>query len=254
MYDPMTQAFRIPFPWRSHGSEYRSSFITIWHVDPESDGTDDSCGYIRPKLSADQLRRIKSFAKDEAQNPWYQAFCGKTIDSPTEAQTLLAQIIYLVGSRFTKDYLCKPAIKPVTYAEAYEWAMELLCCPIDNLRSSLCFLPGWHSNNREDQLYDREYSAERLFYCVASFILRKRRPWYRHPKWHIWHWHIQIHPLQTFKRWAFSRCADCGGRFKWGESPWTNQWDSDGPRWFKSEYDVHHSHCPRPHLTENKPA
>ena len=149
----------------------------------------------------------------------------------------------LVGKIFTKEHLCEPSIKRVTYAEASQWACEMLANPVDNFRGSLSFLPRWDSNNAEDRESDREYTAERFFWCIGAFILRRRRPWYRHPRWHIWHWHLQIHPVQDFKRWAFTRCADCGGRFKWGQSGWTNQWNSDGPRWFRSERDLHHDGC-----------
>ncbi|MEE9382821.1 MAG: hypothetical protein V3V08_05345 [Nannocystaceae bacterium] len=74
---------------------------------------------------------------------------------------------------------------------------------------------------------------------------RKRdRRWWQHPRWHIHHWKIQIHPLQEFKRWAFSRCSECGGRFAWGEAPLSSSWHSSGPRWFRSEKGIRH--CPSP--------
>lgn len=251
MHDPMTVAFEIKYPWRdtSHGTTklfpngYRRSFITVWHVDPETDGSDDSCGWSRPKLSKDQTSRIKSIAGDEAREPWYQAFLGKKIESPTEAETLLRQAFMLVGKVFSKEHICKPPIKRVTYEEASRWACEMIANPVDNFRSSLSFLPGWSSNSEQDRESDREYTAERFFWCVGAFILRERRPWYRHPRWHIWHWHLQIHPLQDFKRWAFTRCASCGKGFHWGQSGWTNQWNSDGPQWFRSEHDLHHDGC-----------
>jgi len=257
MHDPMTQAFEIKYPWLKYGKsgrtkfeqEYRETFITIWHVDPETDGSDDSCGWSRPRLSKDQLRRCQSLAADEAREPWYQAFRGKAIDSPTEAETLVRQAFFLIGRVFSKSHICEPPIKPVTYSEAAAWAADMLCSPVDNLRSSLSFLPGWSSNCAKDRPRDREYCAERFFFCIAGYILRERRPWYRHPRWHLWHWKLQIHPLQTFKRWAFSRCCKCGKGFSWGYSPVTNSWDSQGPGWFHSEKDVFHSSCDSPSIS-----
>ncbi len=48
MHDPMTVAFEILSPFREkpsvlfpHG--YRAAVVTIWHKDPERDGSDDSC-------------------------------------------------------------------------------------------------------------------------------------------------------------------------------------------------------------------
>ena len=247
MHDPMTQAFEIRQFWRRANQwGYKPAFITIWHVDPEKDGSDDSCGWSRPRLSKDQLSRCKSLAGDEAREPWYLAFKGKQIDSPTEAETLLRQAILLIGRVFSRAHICEPPIKPVTFAEASAWAADLLCSPVDNLRSSLSFLAGWSSNNREDRESDRKYCAERLFFCVAGYILRERRPWYRHPRWHFWHWKIQVHPLQNFKRWAFSSCMKCGKGFRWGYAPVSNNWNSLGPRWFRSEPDVYHSECSNP--------
>lgn len=50
MHDPMTVAFEIKSPFRKKSSIrpsgwWRDTLITIWHVDPCSDGTDDSCYY-----------------------------------------------------------------------------------------------------------------------------------------------------------------------------------------------------------------
>src|SRR5712672_751672 len=56
MHDPMTVAHEIRYPWHRYPKAkrltefektYRESFITIWHVDPERDGSDDSCGWFQ---------------------------------------------------------------------------------------------------------------------------------------------------------------------------------------------------------------
>src|SRR5579864_2137170 len=115
MHDPMVQAFQISYPWKKYGKKgrddfernYHEAFITIWHVDPETDGSDDSCGYSRPRLSKDQRDRIASIAGDEARQPWFQRFKGKEIDSPTEAETLVRQAFMVVGRVFSKAHLCK---------------------------------------------------------------------------------------------------------------------------------------------------
>ena len=247
MHDPMTVAFEVKYPWRDKSSGttklfpkgYRRTFITVWHVDPETDGSDDSCGYSRPRLTKEQLDSMKSLAGDEAREPWFQQYFGKRIDSPTEGEVLIRQAFFLVGMVLNRRF----GVKRVSFAEASEWACETMCNGIDNFRSSLCFIAGYHSNNPEDRESDREYVAHRFFCCLAGYILRERRHWWQHPRWHFWHWHLQIHPLQNFKRWAFTRCADCGKGFKWGQSGWTNQWNSDGPRWFRGEKDLHHDNC-----------
>ena len=128
MHDPMTVAFDIRRPWPVKrqmlgGGKYYPSIVTIWHVDPETDGTDRSCGYL-------------------------------------------------------------------SYVEG--------------------------------------------------------RAWYKHPRWHIWHWRIQVHFLQALKRRLFSRCSRCGKSFAWGYAPMSDSWNSSGPRWFRGESGVYHHECSRP--------
>jgi hypothetical protein len=211
-------------------------------VDPETDGSDDSCGWSSPKPTKTQREALRFFANSEAREPYYLAFRGKQIESPAEAETLLRQAFYAVGQRL---FNWQTAGRAVTFAEASEWACAMLGDHTDNFRSSLAFLPGWHSNFDEDRPSDREYCAARLFDSIARYILRERRRWYQHPRWHFWHWSIRVIPLQNFKRWAFSRCEYCGRGFGWNESVYTDQWDSDGPRWFRSERRVHHVGCDR---------
>jgi hypothetical protein len=76
--------------------------------------------------------------------------------------------------------------------------------------------------------------------CVMRAYLAHCRPWWRHPRWHVRHFKFQVHFVQAFKRWRWSRCALCGLRFKWGESPVSHQWHGTGPLWFKSEEKIYH--------------
>jgi hypothetical protein len=241
MHDPQTVAFDIKRPW----PEYRSkpflgsrwhwpTLITVWHVDPETDGSDDSCGWSRPKLTKAQVGNMNFLGGCEARDPWLLSDMNKRPFSAADAEVKLAGAIVSVASSLRER---------VDIYEASAWASRLLHSPTDNLRSSLCFLPGWHTNHREDREDDRRDCATDLFCCLAQFILRQRRPWYRHPKWHVWHWKIQVHPLQAFKRWAFSRCAGCGKRFAYGYSPTSGNWDGTGPLWFARESGVFHSEC-----------
>jgi len=68
-----------------------------------------------------------------------------------------------------------------------------------------------------------------------------------HPRWHVHHWRIQVHPVQKFRRWAFSRCVGCGRRYSWGYAPVSGQWGGSGPRWFRSESNYHQECFPTPH-------
>lgn len=251
MHDPMTVVCDIKRPWprltragveRKHwGWFYWPTWITVWHVDPERDGSDDSCGWSSPKLTKAQISDLAFFAGCEARDPWLLRDRGKQPNNAAEAEAKLIYAIEMVAQRLNVA---------ISSREAVKWAAHLLHNPIDNVRGSLCHLPGWHTNNHEDNEDDRRERALSLYCLLARFILRQRRPWYRHPRFHVWHWKIQIHPVQAFKRWAFSRCAGCGKRFRYGYSPVSGSWYGEGPRWFRRESHVYHSECfPRPEQT-----
>lgn len=118
-----------------------------------------------------------------------------------------------------------PRLTPAELADA----RRLIEDPHDNIRH---WFPGCTTE-------DAVWRVARIY------VIHKRlgRRWWQHPRWHIHHWRITIHPLVDFRRWAWSRCAGCGGRFTWGYAPTTNQWHSKGPQWFRGDTDVWHSEC-----------
>ncbi len=189
MHDPMTVAFEIkrPYPVRrtdAKSQRYWPPLVTVWHRDPESDGTDDSCGWFRPNLSKAHLSSLRYLASQEAKRPWFLAETAKQASSPTEAETLLRQAVLLVA-RVVKVRLSLEAATRI--------AVEFLMSPVDNVRGSLCFLSGWHSNSAIDCEVDRKDSALRLYCTLAREVLRQARPWWQHPRWHLNHWKIQVH-------------------------------------------------------------
>jgi hypothetical protein len=149
MHDPMTVAHELHLPILGE--------VTIWHVDPEADGSDDSCDWHG-------LRKTRA-------NGWYPA----QLDD---------------YKRMT------PETKAAVDFVWFNWTRQL-----------------------------------------------SPRPWWKHPRWHIRHWKIQISAWQALNRWLWSRCAGCGKRFRWGYSPVSNSWNSGGPRWGKGESGVFHWDC-----------
>lgn len=241
MHDPKGVAHEIRRPWRDAPSKmwpkgYRPSIITIWHVDPEKDGTDNSCGWAFPKLTERQLERLKGLAWHEGMYPYFMRCEAKDwTGTRTEAEALYRALILHVARAIevpmTFDAAAKRAAQRIHFPESWDAA------------KAFCFLPGYHTNYETATAKDREEVFMGTVSGIARGILADRRPWYRHPRWHFWHWEFQFHPIQQFKRWAFSRCAGCGNRFTWGYSPVSHQWDSDGPRWFRGERGVFHEKC-----------
>lgn len=242
MHDPSTLVFSIkrPWPYRSGIGRRRwfwPSWIDIWHEDPETDGSDDSCGYSYVRVPKAIIDALSFDAGCEARSPWLLRDRAKLPLSIVDAEAKLCAAILTTARE------CRVKC---SRERAANLARDLLHNPVYNIRSKLCFLPGWHTNFDEDRESDRKEAAHNLYVILARILLTDARPWWRHPRWHVWHWRITIRPLQDFKRWAFSRCCKCGGRFTFGYCPTTYQWNGTGPLWFKSEAGVFHADCDRP--------
>lgn len=274
MHDPMTVAHEIKYPWfhyrpwpkkdrrdpnpfrlkrcweemseaqkeardRHWPEGYRETFITIWHVDPERYGSDDSCGYSYVKLTKKQVEILRNASWHEGRHPHFLCCSEKEwTGTYADAESLYRGLVLLVARVLRLK---------VSFDEAAKYASEathIVDC--GKYGGAFCFLAGYHTNFEKDSSDDRQNHFHDILCNVARSILTERRHWWQHPRWHFWHWKIQCHPLQVFKRWAFSRCSKCGGRFSWGYSPVTNSWNSKGPRWFRSESDTFHSDCDLP--------
>ena len=184
MHDPMTVIRRLPFGG------------TLWHVDPESDGTDISCGWFSPKLTKKQISNIELSAEWEADHPFFLQARVKVLTNPAESLPLM-RCAFRYGAMMLRE--------KVSLAEIDQWSIDAICNHVDNFRSSLCFEPGYHSNFREDRIEDRTRCAIELFGAVARWILREHRPWWKHPRWHIRHWKV------TFPR-RLPKCPECKSR------------------------------------------
>jgi len=252
MHDPMVVAHEIRYPWRKYSRSeieerakargvmtdhpsldfernYRDSFVTIWHNDPETDGTDDSCGWFMRARHGDPvlLEQVRKDFAFEWAHGWFSESGFPNYSVMATAIMMFQRAAHTMFGhdwRKTRDFMQSHIYEILTFAEN----------ATDSLHSGIT------------QRYGASKPDERIAemaQCIFSWILRARRPWYKHPKWHIWHWSIQVPALQHFKRWAFSRCCKCKRGFSWGYSPRTDQWNADGPRWFRSESSVYHSDC-----------
>lgn len=223
MHDPYILAFELKLPFggsktvHKDGSVYhhRPVILSIWHVDPETDGSDDSCGWSFPNPPMDAkwvkelqgdfeflLRRgpeeLSAQYADEGQAAWWLLWLNRA------------------SFRHRGKGLSSKVVAKVLYQMSF---------------------PG----DRMPHRYANE--PRRLAWMFARYYLQLMRQWWQHPRWHIHHWEVQIPFLNDFKRWAWGRCAGCGKGFRWGYSPITHSWDHEGPQWFKSESDIYHEDC-----------
>lgn len=245
MFDPSTQAFEIKYPWIAHRwttpsghvHKYRAAFITIWHEDPCRGGgprPDDSCGWSRPRIETAEREKFEKIGLEmystifnkqdaEARKADYVSVCYE----PT-----CYDAIYWSWRRIAHE------MRPNSRwqfgvnltAKELEEIYSLSANPIDNFRF------------RMREIVDAATFADfflRIFSCYKRF----HRPWFKHPRWHIWHWRVQIHPWQQLRRWMLTKCEGCGKGFKFGESPTSHSWHSEPPKFLRGERGLYHSDC-----------
>lgn len=135
MHDPKTVAFDIRWPFTDR------QMLTIWHVDPEKDGSDDSCDWFNRGKSEDKA--------DPRRLAVYEAL----------------------------------------------WDMETI---LDN------------KPHYPDSIEHRTFQP--LKQAIRDALKPKPRWWFQHPRWHFWHWELQIHFLQNIKRRYWDKCHLCGKR------------------------------------------
>lgn len=243
----MTLAFsvRIPLPWKTDGllkSEGRVwakyDLATIWHCDPERDGTDDSCGWFKRARHGDKevLEKIvKHFEYD-----WDRVFQPSAQDHDPDDGEFVPRVYYcglfkpsgdpnLSVSAIVLNLFFIAAIQHFKSDGRTNWkrAKKFLRT---NLLDILLF-----AENPSDSMFDsitrkfekgcgeeygtraREERIRNTAATIYAWILRAEQPWYRHARWHVHHWKIDVHAVSKTWRWLTSRCCHCGKRFGWNE-------------------------------------
>jgi len=201
MRDPKTVAFEIYLgsKQKSNG-HYKRPLITIWHNDPETDGTDDSCGWTFPKITKVENDWLHKVAKDQ-----YSQLFARTvalIEDKSYAHICYNQdtygVIYWIWRHFNRAV--NKAVwqygVPLSNKEL-QYVYQLATDPVDNFQ-----------HNPITNVKD----FEEFIYLVYRCWKKYQRKWYQHPRWHIHHWSIQFHPLQNLKRRYWDKCCKCGKR------------------------------------------
>lgn len=246
MHDPLTQICTFPSYEMRQRMECcrwipnwlaRLELFTLWHVDPARKGNDDSCGWFmrahhgNPEVLEKIIRRFdedwdRTFTTkkedhdaDDGHFVPKTYFCGyffpedAGFGKPNMGVTAIVLNLFFLaaGVHFESDgrtnwrkarkFMQKNLFEIMLFAEN----------PTDSLRDEI--VRKWGTDSK------RADRIESVATCIYGWILRNTRPWYRHPRWHVRHWRVQIHIWQQFHRWAFERCGKCGGRFHWGEVP-----------------------------------
>lgn len=249
MHDPLTVAFEIRYPWKAYKNpkndferEYRDSFCTIWHVDPETDGTDDSCGWFMRSRHGNKkvLEKIvksfefnwdRTFTSDYSKTTYCS---GLFFPNGMPHLSVMGIVLNLFFAASIETFGSRT--KAVKYIQSH--LFEILLFAENNTDSIGDSITLKFGND-----IPRNERMKNMASIIYSYILRDIRPWYKHPRWHIHHWKLQVHPLESLKRWMFTKCCKCGRRFCYGETGCTSNWESKGPRWFVGEKNLMCSTC-----------
>lgn len=174
MHDPMTVAHEIKWPKKDKWG-FRPPFITIWHVDPERDGTDDSCGWFVRSRHVDQevLQKVQSEFRFQLKHNYWWDTNGNMKFSPIA--TLL--MMYRVAAYQHFENWRKVDAFTRRYLEHIIFFAE---------NETDCIFSYRKTITKKEQ-------TDELAAVVYTDIVRKTRPWYRHSRWHIHHWKLQIH-------------------------------------------------------------
>lgn len=223
MHDPLTVAHEIKIPlfFKRENTLYRDNrkewqfyqLATIWHKDPERGGSDDSCGFGYIRLTKKQREICRNAAWAESYHPHFlicreKEWNGTHADAESLYRGLVALVDRVLHLKMSYEEICRYATE----------AVHIRNGGCGKYGGAFCFLPGYHTNHQDDDRDSRQDHFTGILCSVASCILTSRRPWWRHPRWHIHHWRIQVHPLQQVWNWLFTRCSKCGGRFHWNET------------------------------------
>ena len=207
MHDPSTLVFDIEYPWKSNG--HRQSFISIWHNDPETDGSDDSCGWFLRARHVDKavLEKIISAYEFDWDSMFEEYECGFFKQDGQPHLSVMGVTLNLFRLAALEIFKDKQKLKGWDYQKK---AMRYLQ---KNLADILFFAENpcdslFNDITRKFQVgcneeYTPELRDERLHsmaVCIYTYIMRDLRPWYKHPKWHIHHWEVHIKPIRKIKR------------------------------------------------------
>lgn len=227
MHSPETLAFEIHLGRkRKRNGDYRTPLLSIWHKDPCLDGTDDSCGWFIRGRHID--KKIIDAVVKEFESEWDNVHKGDNgfvyncgWFNPQGENVLSVRGIVLN----MYIYAAKIALNPTgkidpgkMWGRAYRFVhkhyIEIMYFAENNRDSMRDNIVRKFQIGCQEPYTDKSRS-EMIRECaviITSDIMRKARPWYRHPRWHIHHWKLQFHPWQQFKRRYWDKCCECGKR------------------------------------------
>lgn len=227
-------------------------FFQIWHVDPcKGPGGDDSCGwFMRAHHGDDEVleKIVREFAFD-----WDRTFDTSRQGDGEDDEPSVRRVYNCGLFKPNGD----PHLSVMAIALNLFWRAASVHFKSDGLTNwkranrfmkENLFDIMLFAENTLDSLHDgitrkfekgcgeeygiraRQERIRNMAACIYGWILRSERPWYRHPRWHIHHWRINIPMWYRLKRFFRHRCKLCGKRISiWDNGVVSHSWSGNGP-------------------------
>lgn len=179
------------------GQIFPDTLITIWHKDPCCGGV-ESCDWFGTRLTPDEADRVVRLMSVLIDTHFP---AGAVAITQGEFAELLVSMAHNVAAALD-DFAPEPLD-----AKFVAQIRSLAGPGHGEPESSGRYYAREFQERRDIQIYNR------LCLILASKVKQYRRPWFRHPRWHIHHWRFQFHPWQALKRRHIDRCYKCGKGF-----------------------------------------
>ena len=160
---------------------------TLWHKDAEKHGNDDSCGWFIRSYHGDKKvleEIVKEFEFNFKHNYWFTEE-GMAIFSTSGI--LLEMYSHACWIYFNRNRTKKRSFMRKYLVDILQFAEN----PTDSMHRAITSEMYYRTVEHDRSIVEsREERIRHFASVVYGDILRKTRPWYKHPRWHVHHWRI----------------------------------------------------------------
>lgn len=167
-------------------------FLQIWHRD--AGGSDGACGWCFPRLTDKQWQALKDLGWWEGRERRFLRYPFKSYAADVADRETLYRAAILIVARVLRVR--------ITFDEAAQIAAEKFGVGgTEGPDGLFCWVPGYHCNGEDNAERRAEYWTQQC-YAIARGLLRSRRRWWQHPRWHIHHWRLHVPVLKAWFGWS----------------------------------------------------